>query len=330
MYAIAEPVKKDKPKPVLIQRKESDAPNKQTLNRTGIPDSMKARFENNSGFSFDDVQVYYNSPKPAQLQALAYTQGNQVHIAPGQEEHLPHELGHVVQQKAGIVRPTTRVNGVEINDDERLERDADKSLSFGINDSSYTSDSITSPVVQRIRWGSFLATMLSTTGAGAAIGGPVGAGIGLLGGLAVTGVSDLYTRYKRYVQPLDTANDVLRGGGVAAGVVNGAAPDIDAQLDQFRLLHAQRGAFQDDARDNLSPIGYGISSLMRRGHPDPDELIMNNIRRVVGPGQGGATDDDMEIAIQQASLGATRTNEGLSSLARRVGRPIDSIMDLLS
>ena len=178
MYAIAEPVKKDKPKPVLIQRKESDAPNKQTLNRTGIPDSMKARFENNSGFSFDDVQVYYNSPKPAQLQALAYTQGNQVHIAPGQEEHLPHELGHVVQQKAGIVRPTTRVNGVEINDDERLERDADKSLSFGINDSSYTSDSITSPVVQRIRWGSFLATMLSTTGARAAIGGPVGAGIG--------------------------------------------------------------------------------------------------------------------------------------------------------
>ncbi|MDR1679408.1 MAG: DUF4157 domain-containing protein, partial [Prevotellaceae bacterium] len=83
-----------------------------STNETGIPDTMKANFENFSGFSFDDVRVHYNSPKPAQLQALAYTQGNQVHIAPGQEKHLGHELGHVVQQKQGRVQPTMQLQGV--------------------------------------------------------------------------------------------------------------------------------------------------------------------------------------------------------------------------
>jgi hypothetical protein len=46
----------------------------------------------------DGVRVEYNSDKPAQLGAKAYTQGSRVYIAPGQEKHLGHELGHVIQQ----------------------------------------------------------------------------------------------------------------------------------------------------------------------------------------------------------------------------------------
>lgn len=43
----------------------------------------------------------------------------------GQEKHLPHEEWHVVQQEQGRVRPTIQVkDGVDINDDERLEREA--------------------------------------------------------------------------------------------------------------------------------------------------------------------------------------------------------------
>ena len=94
-------------------------------NTTGIPDQMKQNFEERSGLSFDYVNVHYNSDKPAQLQALAYTLGNQVYVGPGQEKHLGHELGHVVQQKQGRVRATTNVNGVAVNDDEGLEREAD-------------------------------------------------------------------------------------------------------------------------------------------------------------------------------------------------------------
>ena len=45
----------------------------------------------------DDVRMHYNSDKPAAVQALAYTQGTDIHVAPGQEQHLPHEVWHVAQ-----------------------------------------------------------------------------------------------------------------------------------------------------------------------------------------------------------------------------------------
>ena len=83
--------------------------------KTGIPRKMKANFENSSGFSFDDVKVHYNSEKPAQLHAHAYTQGNEVYVAPGQEKHLPHELGHVVQQKSDMVKPTGEIDGQDLS-----------------------------------------------------------------------------------------------------------------------------------------------------------------------------------------------------------------------
>ncbi|MDR2084121.1 MAG: class I adenylate cyclase [Bacteroidales bacterium] len=94
-------------------------------NKTGLPDKLKSGIENLSGYSMDDVRVHYNSPKPAQLQALAYTQGTNIHVAPGQEKHLPHEAWHVVQQMQGRVQPTMQLQGVNVNDNEGLEREAD-------------------------------------------------------------------------------------------------------------------------------------------------------------------------------------------------------------
>lgn len=70
--------------------------------------------------------MHYNSSKPAQLQAHAYAQVNEIHLAPGQEQHLPHEAWHVVQQAQERVRPTMLMKGgVGVNDDLRLEREAD-------------------------------------------------------------------------------------------------------------------------------------------------------------------------------------------------------------
>jgi hypothetical protein len=101
----------------LIQKKE---------NKTGIPDGLKAGMESVSGMSLNDVTVHRNSDKPAQLQAHAYAQGTDVHLAPGQEKHLPHELGHVVQQKQGRVAPTVQLKGeVPVNDSPSLEKEAD-------------------------------------------------------------------------------------------------------------------------------------------------------------------------------------------------------------
>jgi Domain of unknown function (DUF4157) len=93
-------------------------------NHTGLPDTLKAGIENFSGISLDDVKVHYYSPKPAEVQALAYTQGTNIHVGPGQEKHLAHEAWHVVQQKQGRVRPTTRIGGVAVNEDRQLEREA--------------------------------------------------------------------------------------------------------------------------------------------------------------------------------------------------------------
>src|SRR5690349_9132720 len=61
----------------------------------GLPDQLKSGIEQLSGYSLNDVQVHYNSDKPAQLQAHAYAQGADIFVGPGQEQHLPHEAWHV-------------------------------------------------------------------------------------------------------------------------------------------------------------------------------------------------------------------------------------------
>ena len=53
--------------------------------------------------------------RPAQLQAHAFAQGADIHMAPGQEKHLPHEAWHVVQQKQGRVKPTVQMKGKVIS-----------------------------------------------------------------------------------------------------------------------------------------------------------------------------------------------------------------------
>jgi hypothetical protein len=111
-------------------------------NKTGLPAHLKAGIENLSGMSIDDVKVHYNSSKPSHLQALAYTQGTDIHVEPGQERHLPHEAWHVVQQKQGRVKPTMRMKDTAINNNLSLEQEADvmgkKAANFGHRKTSAT------------------------------------------------------------------------------------------------------------------------------------------------------------------------------------------------
>lgn len=99
-------------------------PVQQQRNDTGLPDNLKSGMEQLSGRSLDHVKVHYNSAKPAAVQAHAFAQGNEIHLASGQQRHLPHELGHVVQQMEGRVQPTTTVEGVSVNDNPGLENEA--------------------------------------------------------------------------------------------------------------------------------------------------------------------------------------------------------------
>jgi hypothetical protein len=95
-------------------------------NETGLPDGLKSGVESLSGISLDEVEVHYNSAEPARLNALAYAQGTDIHVGPGQEQHLPHEAWHVVQQAQGRVQPTMQLqHGVPVSDDQELEHEAD-------------------------------------------------------------------------------------------------------------------------------------------------------------------------------------------------------------
>lgn len=121
-------------------------------NNTGLPDNLKSGIENLSGYSMDDVNVHYNSDKPAQLNAHAYAQGTDIHLASGQEKHLPHEAWHVVQQKQGRVQPTIQMKGVvDINDDDHLEKEADEMGDLSLQHSApSTNTNLESGVIQNV------------------------------------------------------------------------------------------------------------------------------------------------------------------------------------
>jgi len=115
---------KFQPASLPVQKKE---------NQTGLPDHVKDRVESSFNTDFSDVRVHADSGKATQVGALAYTQGSDIHFAPGQfspdsgagRQLLGHELAHVVQQRQGRVQPTTEVNGMPVNDNASLEQEAD-------------------------------------------------------------------------------------------------------------------------------------------------------------------------------------------------------------
>ena len=100
-------------------------------NNTGMPDEVKGRMETVHNADFSDVRIHSDSSKAPAVGALAYTQGSDIHFAPGQfspntaagKSLLGHELTHVVQQREGRVQPTTEVGGMPVNDDISLEKE---------------------------------------------------------------------------------------------------------------------------------------------------------------------------------------------------------------
>jgi len=121
-----------------VQRKTSDAvlgaPTVAIPTRAGqaLEPSVQAGMEQAFRANFSAVRVHEGEHVPA-VGALAYTQGADIHFAPGQydpsstrgRELLGHELTHVVQQAEGRVGAPTQAKGVTINADAALETEAD-------------------------------------------------------------------------------------------------------------------------------------------------------------------------------------------------------------
>lgn len=132
----------------------------------GLPPAMRQNMERASGFDLSGVRVHRNSTLPAQLQAHAFAQGGHIHLAPGQDRHLPHEAWHVVQQAQGRVKPTHTVAGQPVNLDNGLEAEASRLGSQHSNESTQQRDShpaqlktpslarmVAQRVVVQIHWG---------------------------------------------------------------------------------------------------------------------------------------------------------------------------------
>ena len=117
----------------LLQGKFEQPVQAKSENQTGIPDNVRQRMEDSFGTDFSSVRVHPESTKAPEVGALAYTQGTDIHFAPGQfkpdtsvgQQLLGHELTHVIQQAEGRVQPTTEVGGMPVNDNESLEHEAD-------------------------------------------------------------------------------------------------------------------------------------------------------------------------------------------------------------
>jgi hypothetical protein len=92
--------------------------------------NMEALFKHD----LSNIKIKNNSTKAVELGANAYTQGTQIHFAPGLynphtqkgKRLIAHELAHVVQQNRNQVKPTSLFRGTPVNDHSQLEREADQ------------------------------------------------------------------------------------------------------------------------------------------------------------------------------------------------------------
>jgi hypothetical protein len=133
-----------------------------------MPAAVQAKMDEAFGADFSAVRVH-QGPQATAMGALAYTQGADIHFAPGQydpgsqrgQELLGHELAHVVQQSQGRVSATTQAKGVGINEDAGLEREADvmgaraaRGERVGSGAGGLAPASAKGPAIQRVRMNS--------------------------------------------------------------------------------------------------------------------------------------------------------------------------------
>lgn len=162
----AETGNKVQPPPFQLKKKTSTlSQSTSTTNSQNAkpPFHVKEKMEDSLGHDFSNVAIHQDSNKAQSLNAKAFTQGNQIHFAPGEynphdrsgQELLGHELTHVVQQRENNIPVTTQLRGTAINDNSSLEQEADvkgKQAAEGKKSTKRTNtaskNSVGQPVVQ--------------------------------------------------------------------------------------------------------------------------------------------------------------------------------------
>jgi hypothetical protein len=169
MQSLPEEQRPEKLRPNVIQtiqrKKAEEEKALQKKSETGnkMTPEVQSKMESAFGADFSNVNIHQGS-NATSVGAIAYTQGNDIHFANGQynptqqkgQELLGHELAHVVQQREGRVQATTQAKGLPVNDDEKLEKEADamgmKAAQFKSAGSAlppYKNESSSSKVIQK-------------------------------------------------------------------------------------------------------------------------------------------------------------------------------------
>jgi hypothetical protein len=106
-----------------IQKKEDD-----------FSEDLQMKANSTFGEDFSNVSIHKNSSKAKDLGALAFTQGENIHFAPGEfnpqsqkgQELIGHEVAHVQQQRQNRVKPTIQTKNGNVNNSPLLEKEADE------------------------------------------------------------------------------------------------------------------------------------------------------------------------------------------------------------
>ncbi|ACY14285.1 eCIS core domain-containing protein [Haliangium ochraceum] len=277
-----------------------------------LPEAVQAKMGRAFGTDFSAVRVHEGA-QAENLGALAYTQGSDIHFAPGQyapeshsgQELLGHELAHVVQQSQGRVQSTTQAKGVAINDDGGLEREADE-------------------------WGA-RAARGEPAGPGAALAqrksDPSLAGAGAAAVQRKQGVIQAKTVRVVNVQALaDRIHEAIDGLGTDEEAVYSALSALQHDADNIKGL---RDAYQskfgcsldDDIRGDFSgdELSHALSLLAAKSAPAAGGAGAGDA--AAGGGKAAAGLDYVALAkdIHEAVAGAGTDEEAVFAALSRLG-----------
>jgi hypothetical protein len=250
--------------PTIIQQARTGAGSSD-----GLPQPLKAGIESLSGLAMDRVRVHRDSTRPASIGALAFAQGHDIHLGPGQDRHLPHEAWHVVQQAQGRVPARIQAQGVALNDDPALEAEADQ---MGARAMAAAVDGSPS-------------SLRDLDASGEAVQRKVGFEFEI-GDIETSRLSFSFTEGFHHV-PLSKADQLLRGQGfnVEADDATGGS-DLEFVTDAFPVTVAGFHALTQ-ALDHIAELaGYIINQpnvrlnslyLLRHGRP-----VLNRFARFSG------------------------------------------------
>ena len=279
-------------------------PVQRKANTTGLPDQLKSGIEHLSGYSMDDVKVHYNSSQPAQLQAHAYAQGTDIHVAPGQEKHLPHEAWHVVQQKQGRVKPTMQLKSkVNVNDDAGLEKEADV---MGAKSLATAQRKASGGLVEKRIAGHAqpLQAVLNVAAFNATAGG-------------AWGTTNKTLRKNTIIDAANNYNRLLNGNTQSQGDLNGLMEALDILEHKiYRWFDATKG---NPMNGNHTAM-FNLMDEVQAEHKQVVGMVVGNNRNLWVKDRGGNSQRDIQALWTEITSGNGHFNV-VNTVADQMGLP---------